>query len=330
MEVSSSQALKVSIAMATYNGEKYLQEQLESFLHQTRPPDELVVCDDASSDSTIKIIEAFAKRAPFPVHLHCNSQNMGYLKTFEHAIRFSKGNIIFLSDQDDVWFPEKIERVLDAFLCADSPLVVINDAIITDHHLKPTKRTILQQVLSARLSIESFISGCCTAFRSELKTILLPFPQEYGGHDNWIHQIGKALGRRKVIPYPLQYYRRSQFATSQYFVNKTRRVTIIDRILFYMSQNSKEACLRRLRLLDILVERLIERGPKLEKALGETLELQGTIKKIREEQRIVKNRLSLLEKPRLKRLPMVWRTWRKKEYEHFSGWMSLVRDLIQR
>ena len=320
--------LKISIAMATYNGEKYLQQQLESFLHQTRLPDELVICDDNSSDLTLKIIESFSGRAPFPVHVHCNSQNMGYLKTFERAITLSKGDIIFLSDQDDVWFPEKIEYILNAFQDIKSPLVVINDAIITDESLRPVKRTLLQQIFSARLPIETFISGCCTAFRKELKVVLLPFPQEYGGHDDWIHRIGIALGRRKVITCPLQYYRRSAGATSHYFTNQPKRVTVIDRALFYMRGNPKEACLKRLELLDILVARLIERGPVLEKALDETLELDEIIKRVREEQHAVEKRLMLLQKPRFRRIPMAYRMLRTKEYKYFSGWMSFIRDVL--
>src|SRR5947208_14214106 len=98
----------ISVAMCTYNGERFLKEQLESLAAQTRQPDELVVCDDRSTDSTPHIVEAFARAAPFPVRLEVNDRCLGSTKNFEHAILRCTGALIALSDQDDVWHPEKL------------------------------------------------------------------------------------------------------------------------------------------------------------------------------------------------------------------------------
>src|SRR5262249_10160572 len=102
---------KISIALCTYNGAKYLSSQLESYLAQTCLPDEVVVCDDCSQDETVTILNDFAIRAPFPVRILVNDQNLGSTKNFEKSISLCSGEIIFLSDQDDVWMPNKIERV---------------------------------------------------------------------------------------------------------------------------------------------------------------------------------------------------------------------------
>lgn len=94
-------ATTISTAMCTYNGEKYLREQLESIARQTLLPNELVVCDDCSSDETVEIIQDFSRNAPFSVRLMINENNLGFAKNFEKAITLCSGEIIVLSDQDD-------------------------------------------------------------------------------------------------------------------------------------------------------------------------------------------------------------------------------------
>ena len=101
---------RISVAMCTYNGEKYLHQQLASIAQQTRLPEEMVVCDDCSSDSTPEIIEEFARTVPFPVRFFRNPQNLGSTKNFEKAIGLCTGDMIALCDQDDIWMPEKLAR----------------------------------------------------------------------------------------------------------------------------------------------------------------------------------------------------------------------------
>ena len=105
----------VSIALCTYNGEKFLDLQLESLRHQTVAPDELIVCDDASSDRSVEIVEAFARRVSFPVRLFRNARNLGYVKNFEQAISHCTQDLVFLCDQDDLWDARKIE-ILSLYL----------------------------------------------------------------------------------------------------------------------------------------------------------------------------------------------------------------------
>lgn len=103
--------LILSVAMCTYNGEEYLWEQLLSIAEQTRLPDELIVCDDSSTDTTLQILNEFQKMAPFSVRIYCNEAKLGPSKNFEKAITLCSGDVIALSDQDDVWLPRKLERL---------------------------------------------------------------------------------------------------------------------------------------------------------------------------------------------------------------------------
>src|ERR687894_3003245 len=101
---------RFSVAMCTYNGARFVAEQLASVAAQTRPPDELVVCDDGSTDETCRLVEEFAARAPFPVRLFVNERNLGSTRNFGRAVALCEGDLVALSDQDDVWHPEKLER----------------------------------------------------------------------------------------------------------------------------------------------------------------------------------------------------------------------------
>ena len=109
---------RVSVVMATYNGEPYLREQLDSIVGQTYPIHELIVQDDGSTDRTIEIARSYEQQYPF-VHVYVNEQNRGFQENFRTAVMLATGDFVALSDQDDVWFPEKIAKQVEAIgLCA--------------------------------------------------------------------------------------------------------------------------------------------------------------------------------------------------------------------
>ena len=99
----------ISVAMTTYNGEKYVKEQLESILEQTKPVDEIVIMDDKSTDETVEIIKKIQEKSEVKIILEVNKENVGYIENFRRAIKKTKGDIIFLCDQDDVWYKGKVE-----------------------------------------------------------------------------------------------------------------------------------------------------------------------------------------------------------------------------
>ncbi len=323
--------VKVSIAVATYNGAPYLKEQLDSFVRQTRLPDEIVICDDGSTDETMEILTSFIfySRSTFPWRIYRNAENFGYSKNFERAISLFDGDVIFLSDQDDVWFPEEIEAVLEVFQSEDQPLVVIYDVEITNSRLEPSGLTLLRQFRSAHLSMNNFVHGSSTAFLSDLLPLLLPIPSEYFPHDGWIHYVGRVLGRRVIFPKTLQFYRRHEKNTSQFLTNQIKPVTLLDLIAFQQPVSSQKACMQRLMALGILVDRLVSRESEVRRILAKHLEFEKIMEEIQHEQEAVKRRLALLKKSRFLRFPQAWVMFKRGDYKYFSGWMSFVKDLFR-
>src|SRR5256885_16928924 len=118
--------------MCTFNGARFLGAQLASIATQERPPDELVVCDDGSSDGSVELVRAFALRASFSTRLVTNDIKLGSTKNFEKAISLCQGAIIALADQDDVWYPNKLGRIEKAFLQSSQIVLAFSDADLID------------------------------------------------------------------------------------------------------------------------------------------------------------------------------------------------------
>ena len=216
-------ALKICLALCTYNGANFLEEQLASLASQTRKPDLLVVSDDASDDETLHILESFSQSSPFPVKIYVNPTNLGYVKNFEKAIKLCHGNIIALVDQDDVWLPEKLEKVVNVFERDRSINLIFSDAEVVDSTLSSLgyslwesigfdrqKQSIFQQGNAFELLLRrNYVTGATMAFRSEYRDILLPFPKDWG-HDGWIAALMSVIGKIYPIQEKLILYRQHQ------------------------------------------------------------------------------------------------------------------------
>lgn len=233
--------LSISIAMCTYNGSRFLSEQLESMATQTRLPHELVICDDRSSDESFELIRAFAKRAPFPVRAEINKVNLGTTKNFEKAISLCQGEIIALADQDDVWKPQKLAVLQAALVEHPEAGYVFSDAELLDEHGNLTGRKLwesgrfrgsfLHDFAAARqvavLLRWTVVTGATMAFRSSLKTVVMPFSSHFV-HDYWISLLASCLGAYGVpISEPLIQYRQHMGqqigAGKKSFLNRVRR-----------------------------------------------------------------------------------------------------------
>lgn len=209
--------------MCTYNGASYLKEQLDSFLRQTRLPDEIVVCDDCSQDGTVKILKDFAAKSPFPVHVHVNDTNLGLTKNFEKAIGKSTGDIIFLSDQDDVWLPERLEKFEAAFEKDPNVGLVFCDAHLVNEKLEPLncrnwelvgfngklQEMFVQGSSFPILLYHNVISGFSMAFRAEYKKLISPIPDNLNLliYDHWIGILMSSVSKLDLITEPLVKYR---------------------------------------------------------------------------------------------------------------------------
>ncbi len=203
---------RISIALCTYNGAHFLAEQLDSYLAQTRPPDEVVVCDDGSSDATCAILDDFARRAPFDVQIVHNPTRLGSTKNFEKAIGICAGDFIATSNQDDVWMPAKLEACAAILEANPTCGLVFTDAEVVDDGLRPRGHTVWQAIAFGRTRQErmrrgqSFetllrtwiVSGTTMMFRAAYRTQIMPIP-EYWVHDGWIALMVSAVAPVELL-----------------------------------------------------------------------------------------------------------------------------------
>lgn len=188
--------MKISIALCTYNGEKYIAEQIQSLLNQTRLPDEIVISDDGSKDKTLEILYEFQSKTNVNIRILEHTENLGVFKNFPFVISACEGDIIFTCDQDDVWMNTKLEKHCAVHLShPDVDLVYSNADVVLntpDHYLYPLweVKSILD-TLNGKASYTSLvikgqsIAGCCMSFKKDFFERILPIPEKIF-HDDWI------------------------------------------------------------------------------------------------------------------------------------------------
>lgn len=216
----------ISVCIATHNGEKYLKEQLDSILTQLTKDDEIIISDDSSTDNTLSIIQSYNDsrikvlnhQSPKGIPSHeCATLN------FENALKCAKGDFIFLSDQDDVWSPDKVRISLEYLKDYD---YIVSDAFVTDDKLRIISET--RFVESEKIHRNKFLAlvlstpyqGSCAAFRKTVLQKALPFPKGLQSHDRWIGNVAAFYFKHKIIPEKLIYYRRHEGTTSITFGGK--------------------------------------------------------------------------------------------------------------
>ncbi|GAB3473401.1 glycosyltransferase family 2 protein [Azotobacter salinestris] len=324
--------MNISIAMATYNGSRYLQEQLDSFVRQTRQPDELVVCDDCSSDETVHILEKFQRQAPFPVRLYRNERNLGYIRNFEKALSLCRGDVLFLSDQDDVWFENRLEIVEQAFLAHPEKMVVLNDQEITTQNLEPTGRSKLGNTRSLGFSDTYFITGCCTALRRVWLEVALPIPEVVGHHhiphDIWINKLADFLGLRLIIDRPLQFYRRHGNNASHSVSSSTGRLSRLQVLASHGLKDAREGWMTQIVHANLYLERLEANRTRL-KVLGADQRLEQALARLQARIPAFERRLAIAARPRWRRSPELLRFWLSGGYQTFAGWKSALKDMVR-
>lgn len=227
----------ISVCIATHNGEKYIKEQLESILCQLSPDDEVIVSDDGSSDSTLDIILAFHDvRIRLFQKLHeRKDMTPHYYVTmnFENALKHANGDFIFLSDQDDVWVSNKVERCIKALQTYD---LVIHNLECVDSELIPLNRNVYNNGFRFKnyLMRRGKHYGCALAFRKEILKYILPFPKNLILHDFWIGIIGETFGNAIFLDEILVKYRVHGFNTSGTLQKKNSLLYIINYRLYLL------------------------------------------------------------------------------------------------
>jgi len=226
--------MDVSVAMATYNGERYLAEQLASIAGQSLLPSELVVSDDGSTDATLEIVATFARTAPFPVTVLRNEKNLGFADNFLHAAEACQCSLIAFADQDDVWLPDKL-RLGATRIIEDDSLLSMHTLTVTDETLLPTgfhwRQGIEGDAFYAPLQLDPFGTGWGNTMmfrRSVLHLVARhkrppqPFNSEKSlSHDTWVYVLSAALGGVSHIASALILYR--QHASNATGQTKSRR-----------------------------------------------------------------------------------------------------------
>ena len=310
--------MKIGIALCTYNGERYLHAQLDSIAGQTRPPDVVVVSDDASRDGTLAILESWTSRVPFDVRILRNSRTVGYLRNFEQAIASCDTDLIALSDQDDRWHADKIARLEAAFLCDAQAGAVFSDADIVDEALVPLGCGLLdvlrvgaderEAALAGRLLPvllrRNIVAGATLAIRASWRQRVLPMPDSVV-HDEWIALLAAAEDALRFVPERLILYRQhggNQIGARRWSLSEHLRVP---------QPRRRDVNRRLLALMKGLRERLGHSEFSIDAKIAHL------------ERRVALPELRLL------RLPAVAVELARGRYARYSsGWRTAVRDLV--
>lgn len=323
--------MKVSVALATCNGAAYLDEQLASLATQSRLPDELVVCDDASDDDSLKVVERFARRAPFAVRVYAGKERLGIIKNFERAVSLCEGDGIALADQDDVWMPDKLARITASLSASASLQLVFSNAGLVDKGLRPLGYDLWQSVGFSRrerrqvragkafdvLLRHTLVSGCTLAFHSGFRDLLMPFPTGVGLlHDEWVALLMAAVAEVGIIEDELLLYRQHEQqaagiavpsgALTRYFFSRARKA----------DANLYRSEVRRLRAVQ---ERL--------QACRQTYACDAALAKLAQRIAHLETRGNM-PRARLRRLPHVLKELLTLRYHACSsGWISALKDI---
>ena len=205
----------ISVAMATYNGEKYIKEQISSILKNLLKDDELIISDDGSTDKTISIINSFQDDRIKIL----NGPQKGVKQNFANALKHTKGSIIFLSVQDDIWLDNKISKVLEVFDKTNCSCVVHDCVVVNDDLNKILYNSFFQHRKSSCGIIRNIYKnrylGCCMAFNLNMKEKILPIPQNIEMHDQWIGLLCEKYGKSIFLKEVLIKYRRHNNNVSQ-------------------------------------------------------------------------------------------------------------------
>lgn len=209
----------ISVVMATYNGVQYLQEQIESILHQTIPPHEIIICDDASDDGTQEILKAYERKGV--IQYYANETRLGVVENFKKGVALAKdGNYIALSDQDDIWMPHKLVTLQEALSKLEQkesqlnkPCIVYSDLILVDKNKNVLNQSFWNELYHDvhehclhTLLFGNFVTGCTVMMNTATKPYLFSTPNEIL-HDVWLGFVGNTIGNIQGIPNPLMFYR---------------------------------------------------------------------------------------------------------------------------
>lgn len=319
--------MKISIVMTVYNGERYLIEQIDSFFNQSYLPDEIIISDDCSYDNTMNLLEKYKENKSIDIKIYKNEKNLGFTKNFENAISKSTGDILFLSDQDDVWYKHKIETIVDRFKNNPNINLIIHNADLVDSNLKKKNLSAISQVQSGFKNTDVFITGALTVFKKDLLNYFLPFPQNLLGHDGYIHFVARNLGTRMVVNDKLQMIRRHSRNTSNWTASSLKKINKFDvfKNQFFSKRikNYNDRLEQVNKVINLINTLLVKKHVFSNDLLIESL---NNLKKERD----ALEKRNLLESQNFfKKKIIAFELLFKNQYIYFNGLRSFFRDLLR-
>ncbi len=326
--------MEVSVAMATYNGMPYIQDQLRSIKEQTRQPDELIICDDCSTDETVKMCEEFSEQVGFTVVINQNEKNHGYSKNFEKALSLCTKDIVFICDQDDYWNKNKIETIVNAFSDNAKTQIIIHDIDYCDESLKPIGQTKLSRI-NSYTSPNNYITGMASAIRKPFLDLCLPIPNTpVLQYDSWLHACANMINLKTVIPESLAFYRRhSSNVTGDRLLN-VAQVTNSSHFKALQLQNkvlkSPVTFLTNTIIVSSHKKNWLIRNSKelVSSCLIDESFLNKLTEKLSHDISVAESRLRICRKPFVKRLIPAFSFFVQGNYREFSGFKSLLKDVF--
>lgn len=319
--------IRVSVAMATYNGAAFLEAQLASLAAQTRPPDELVIGDDGSSDETLAILGRFAATAPFPVRVTRNPARLGVAANFFATIARCAGEVILPCDQDDLWHPDKIARLTQWLAANPGKLLVTHDAAIVDGDGRATGLTMGGQIAAAGGDpARDLVAGCCMALDARLARAFVPVPAT-ATHDAWAAQLADLLGVRGHLEAALIDYRRHGANVSQSYMSRTGRTSRLarfaDRAAKARAQPVQDSLAAALAANESLRAAVAAHGEALADGARAAAALAVVACRIDRDRR----RIAIHQGRGTARIGALAAAWRAGDYRGADGALSLLRDL---
>ncbi len=229
--------MNISVAMAVYNGGRYLREQLDSILKQLDDRDEIVISYNSSEDDTLEIIEEYAKQYEI-IHV-LPWEEQGVISNFENAIIHCTKNYIFLSDQDDVWTDDKVQKVMAAFESDPTILTVMHNCEYVDEELNPLGKDLFKDRHVKTGFLKNLVVNCyqgsCMAFRKDLVPFITPMPRSVAMHDQWIGIMAERAGHIKFLTECLMKYRKHDSSNSTDHVPLGKKIKWMIKMTYHVA-----------------------------------------------------------------------------------------------
>ena len=326
--------MTVSIALATFNGSKFLKEQLNSLDRQSKRPDEVIISDDGSTDATLEILQQWTQNTRIKrVEILTDTKPKGFTSNFIRAFQATKGELVFPCDQDDVWFPHKIERMVDFMSKNQNLQTAVHDAEITDSDLEPIGERMIARARGLGGAMRDHNSGMSTVVKRDfLETCLQP-PREFP-FDNWIHHCALALGVKGILEEPLVFYRRHQSAvTDALFQNSSKKQNLLELKIRYakhvISKDRNGAdLLREQEKLSSTTEWIKKNETKLKRSGISDERIGQSLQRLECRKEMTRKRFEIRNRPRLFRLRRALQMAANGEYAEYNGAGAFFKDIL--